>query len=250
MATLIAGAAGAAIFGGIFGTAAFLGVSAAAWGFMIGSMLATPKMGDVEGAKLEDLTITNSSYSIPINEVFGTARVGTNLIWAIDLVEHRHEESSSGGGKGPTHGPSQIWYTYSCTFALALCKGPIGHVRRIWADNKLIFDLSRDADADLKAASTKMLNDGKLLFYTGSMDQQPCSLIEQHLGVGNVPAYRGIAYLVWNDLDLNDYGNRIPAFSVEVVVLTATVTVRTTTTTIITQIDGGDGGGDGGGDSE
>ena len=36
-------------------------------------------------------------------------------------------------------------------------------------------------------------------------------------GVGNVPAYRGTAYVVLEDLDLSPYGNRVPQFTFEVV---------------------------------
>ena len=36
-------------------------------------------------------------------------------------------------------------------------------------------------------------------------------------GAGRVPAYRGLAYVVFEDLDLGPFGNRVPQFSFEVV---------------------------------
>ncbi len=52
--------------------------------------------------------------------------------------------------------------------------------------------------------------------YTGSDDQLPDSLIEAKEGAGNAPAYRGLAYIVFERLALADFGNRIPQLSFEV----------------------------------
>jgi hypothetical protein len=41
--------------------------------------------------------------------------------------------------------------------------------------------------------------------------------MEMHLGAGNVPAFRGLCYLVFDDLQLKDFANRIPNISAEVV---------------------------------
>ena len=38
-----------------------------------------------------------------------------------------------------------------------------------------------------------------------------------HEGAGNVPAYRGLAYLTFDELPLRDFGNRIPNITAEVV---------------------------------
>ncbi len=48
--------------------------------------------------------------------------------------------------------------------------------------------------------------------YRGTGDQVPNSLMESFKGVGNVPAYRGVAYFVVNNLQLEDFGNTIPSF--------------------------------------
>ena len=41
--------------------------------------------------------------------------------------------------------------------------------------------------------------------------------MEADKGVGNVPAHRGEAYVVFTDMELGDYGNRIPILTFEVV---------------------------------
>jgi hypothetical protein len=53
--------------------------------------------------------------------------------------------------------------------------------------------------------------------YVGSNTQLPDPTIETVLGVGNVPAYRGLAYAVFRDLELAEFGNRIPNLTFEVV---------------------------------
>ncbi len=45
----------------------------------------------------------------------------------------------------------------------------------------------------------------------------PDPLMEAVEGEGTVPAYRGTAYIVFEDLDLSPYGNRVPQFAFEVV---------------------------------
>lgn len=54
--------------------------------------------------------------------------------------------------------------------------------------------------------------------YLGSETQNADPLLESlHGGVGTVPAYRGIAYTVFEKLQLADYANRIPNFTFEAV---------------------------------
>ena len=51
-------------------------------------------------------------------------------------------------------------------------------------------------------------------FYTGAADQTSDPLIEAV--EGSAPAYRGVAYVVFEDLPLADYGNRPPQLNFEV----------------------------------
>ena len=52
--------------------------------------------------------------------------------------------------------------------------------------------------------------------HLGTEDQLPDEFIEGIEGIGNVPAYRGQAYVVFKNLSLADYGNRIPNITFEV----------------------------------
>lgn len=53
-------------------------------------------------------------------------------------------------------------------------------------------------------------------FYPGTEDQLPDSSLEELVGAGSQPAYRGVAYVVFYSFDLSRYGNRIPNFEFEV----------------------------------
>jgi hypothetical protein len=79
---------------------------------------------------------------------------------------------------------------------------------KIWAgpDKRLIYD-----PAGAKFES------GALHFYNGAEDQMPDALMESYMGAGQVPAYRGYAYIVVEMFDVSQHdGNRIPFLTIEV----------------------------------
>ena len=152
-----------------------------------------------EGPRLSELAVTTSSYGEPVPRHFGRMRVGGTILWATDLKE---TSQTRGGGKGR---PAQTTYSYSASFAVALASNPLAGVGRIWADGVLL----RGAAGDLKTG-------GQFRFHSGHGDQQPDPLIAAAEGLETCPAYRGIAYAVFEDLQLGDFGNRIPTLSFEV----------------------------------
>jgi hypothetical protein len=171
-----------------------------------------PEQITAEGPRLSELTVQASTYGLTIPVVYGQWRLTGNIIWAADIRETRQERDAGGKG-GPQQ--TQVSYTYDASFAVGLCEGPIAGVLRIWADSRLVYDVSATADAEAVAAS---INVGDVItVYTGTQTQMPDPTIEAALGVGNVPAYRGLAYVVFRDLALGDYGNRIPNLSFEVI---------------------------------
>lgn len=192
MATLLFTAIGT-IVGGPLG-----GAIGALAGRQVDAMIFAP--GPREGPRLNELAVTTSSYGIAVPRQFGRMRVAGQIIWATDLVERREKR---GGGKGK---PSTVTYSYSASFAVALSSRPLQQIGRVWADGKLL----RGAGGDLKVAGT-------FRFHPGSGDQAPDPLIAAAEGAQNCPAFRGIAYAVFEDLDLSEYGNRIPALTFEVV---------------------------------
>ncbi|MFM5895187.1 MAG: phage tail protein [Novosphingobium sp.] len=192
MATLILSAVGQ-YFGGPIGSAI-----GALVGNQVDHMIFKP--GDREGARLNELKITTSSYGIAIPRHFGRMRVAGQIIWSTDLVEHREKQ---GNGKGK---PSTINYTYTASFAVALSSRRIQSVGRIWADGKLV----RGTAGDMKVGGT-------LRLHTGTGDQAADPLLAAAEGADRSPGYRGLAYVVFEDLQLAEFGNRIPTLSFEVI---------------------------------
>lgn len=199
------------IAGGILGS--FIG---APWlGVALGSMAAQYAEASaagpqqVRGPRLEGVRAQNSSFGVPINQVFGSFRVAGNCIWAAPIHEQGVVETSGGGCF--TQEIRTTTYEYFGDFAIGLCQGPISSVRRIWADTKLIFNL--DADNDEVVAIEGL----QWRLYYGTEEQLPDALIESFEGAGNVPGFRGLAYAIFTQFPVTPFGNRMPQFTFEVV---------------------------------
>jgi len=203
MASILLASAGAAIGGSIGG--AILGVSAATIGGAIGSfagsmidswIVSSLAPGQrIEGQRLENLTLTTSTEGAVIPRIYGRMRIGGNIIWATDFTETVNT-TTQGGGKGGGPKVTTTAYLYSASFAVALCEGPISGIGRIWADGKPL---------DLSNVTWRI--------YTGDETQQPDPFIEAKMGTGNAPAYRGTAYVMFEELPLEQFGKNWKKYS-------------------------------------
>lgn len=204
MATILLSAAGAAIGGAVGGT--MLGLTGAVVGRAVGATVGRVIDGQLLGAgsapveqgRTDRFRLTNAGEGGPVAQVFGRMRLGGQVIWASNFREETSR--SGGGGKGAPSTPNVTQYSYSVSLAVALCEGQIARVGRIWADG---VEIDRQAVA--------------MTVHSGTETQLPDAVIEAVEGAGNVPAYRGIAYVVFEDLDLSPFGNRVPQFAFEVV---------------------------------
>ncbi|MFP5481546.1 MAG: glycoside hydrolase TIM-barrel-like domain-containing protein, partial [Alphaproteobacteria bacterium] len=207
MATLVLGAVGTAI-GGAFG-GAILGFSGAAIGGFIGSTVGSvvdswivsslAPTQRIEGARLDTLRITSATEGAVIPRLYGRMRIGGNIIWATDFREET-KTTTQGGGKGGGGGKVKTTeYLYYASFAVALCEGPITGIGRVWADGKAM---------DMTGVTWR--------WYPGNEVQTADPFIAAKMGAANTPAYRGTAYVVFEDLALATYGNRLPQLSFEV----------------------------------
>lgn len=204
MATILLSAAGAALGSGFGGTV--LGLSGAVIGRAVGATLG--RVVDqrllgagseaVEVGRVERFRLMGASEGSAVPQVWGRMRVAGQVIWATRFEE---QVRTTRGGKGARRQASTTTeFSYSVSLAVALCAGEITRVGRIWADGVEI------------AANT--LN---LRVYTGGAEQLPDPKIEAVEGAGMAPAYRGLAYVVIEDLELDRFGNRVPQFTFEVV---------------------------------
>lgn len=152
-----------------------------------------------EGPRLKELSVQTSSYGAPLPLHFGRMRAAGTVIWSTELIEHREKQ---GGGKGR---PSVTTYSYTASFAVALASRPIAGIGRVWADGNLL----RGAAGDLKVG-------GVMRVHTGHGDQQVDPLLVQAEGAALCPAFRHTAYVVFEDLELADFGNRLPSLTFEI----------------------------------
>jgi hypothetical protein len=215
MTTLVFQAAGTAIGGAVGGPigASIGGFAGALGGAALSGMgagaHANPRI--VIGPRLKVVDGITSTEGAPIPRVYGRARIGGQMIWATRFLEVISETvtpgTSSGGkgggassGRGGSPGEVDFTYNYYANFAIGLCEGPIAFVRRIWADG---------TEIDLTLMGPRV--------HTGSETQEPDPLIIAKEGADNAPAYRGLAYAVFERLPLASFGNRIPQLTFEVV---------------------------------
>lgn len=175
------------------------GPTGASIGWALGSALSA-KETTIEQPKVGDLRIQTSSYGTAIPYVIGSQRISGNIIWAAPKTEYTTETRAGKGGGG---GTVTVSTGYRQSMLIALCKGPILGVRKVWADGKLIIDCT-DGSKPLI---------GQL--YLGTDDQMPDPTYQSHVG-DLAPAYRGIAYISLTDFNLGVTG-RVPQFSFEVI---------------------------------
>ena len=205
MAQLLLGAAGSALGGSILpGSVSLFGsaISGAALGGFIGAQLGAVAdrallggLGpDREGPRLPDLRLQASTEGAPIPRLYGRARIAGQVIWAA-----RYTETATRDRAGSKGGPSVTAYSYTVSFAVSLTEGVIDGIGRVWA-NGAPLDLSQ---TDMR-------------IHRGTEDQLPDALIQAVEGAENAPAFRGLAYAVFEDFPLDEYGARIPNLSFEV----------------------------------
>lgn len=254
--TLVGAAAGIAVAVATAGSGTPISIGLIAQGAALGGTVgglagtlydsAHTKFDDVVNRqeRLADLSIQTSTLGTPIPQLWG--RMGSlagNVIWATDKVPHEHREvtspSSGGGafGKGGPTGPKQvnISITYTQSYAIALCdtrlSGPMAGLSTISRNNNLIWSME---------ANGSTLPDG-WTFYPGTATQDPDPTMEAILGVGLVPRYPYLCYVVIADDDQGQSG-QTPVYNFELWQQTdgqtplSTVAVSPLTGTVWTQV--------------
>jgi len=204
MATIVLGAVGAFVGGGFGGTV--LGLSGAVIGRAVGATVGRAIDQRLLGAgseavavgRLDRLRIMGSGEGAALPVVWGKMRVGGQVIWASPFTEIATR--SGGGGKGGASQPAVTQYSYSVSLAVAVGEGEISGIGRVWADG---------TEVDAVKLGMRV--------YPGSETQVADAKIAAVEGVAEAPAYRGTAYVVFEDLLLEPFGNRVPQFTFEVI---------------------------------
>lgn len=185
------------------------------------------------GPRISDNRTTTATIGNPVPIGFGTFDVAGTVIWLAPFVEH----SQTQGGKG---GPSQKTFSYTQSIGIGLCErvddtaaadiGAIGGISRIWENGAIVYDirpqqetdtaLGTPAESDTAYANRLTVSAAyaeTFTLYLGSEDQLADPTIEGIEGMGNVPAFRGLAYIVYPDRQLQTaQGLRHPNFTFEI----------------------------------
>ena len=203
--------------GGIIGGVAGFFMGNPQLGYMIGSAIG----GYVDpqknyGPRLDDASSQTSTVGGVIPFGYGVFTTAGNVIWAADLVEHRKSERAGKGG-----GQKNYTYTYTRSYAVGVCKGPISAYLWVKRNGKLIYAAdpqglgaamgwTGEQIADLVEASSKFRQIATL--YYGTERQMPDSTITAVEGVGNVAPHRGLAYIVLENDDVTDLRGAVGQF--------------------------------------
>ena len=148
----------------------------------------------------ESFHYSKARYGTPIPLIFGRVRIDGQIIWLAPITEKRNCSSFSKYIKrANTKVTNQTTaFEYYASFALALCEGEIIDIERVWHNDEPI-DLSKY----------------NFCLYKGDEEQLPDPYMSAR-SKDPTPAYRGLAYIVFEELPLADFNDIIPNFSFEV----------------------------------
>lgn len=206
MATLLLQVAGAALGSALGGPVG--GVIGQALGGLAGASIDQAWLGSsggnkvVDGPRLKEVNGLAATEGAAVPRLYGRARLGGQLVWATRFEEEvtvSVTRTKSGGKGGRSKKTFEATYSYHANLAIGLCEGPIAFIRRIWVDGR---------ELDVATISMRV--------HHGYETQEPDPLIVAK-EAGDAPAYRGLAYVVFERFPLADYGNRVPQFDFEVV---------------------------------
>jgi hypothetical protein len=198
--------------GGEMSNKAMSSASAALEDYTIANFLGKRSYYHNQAHELENAMIQGREYGGVIPFISGKARLAGSIVWAPPLEsEYRENTENKAGGEYATHARHNYgWIEYYANLALIICEGEVEELTAIWAGKD-------------KLDSENI----KYRFYPGTEDQMPDPLIESYLGSGNTPAYRGLCYIVFENLALSQFNYTIPNFMFEVINKTSGDSIKT-----------------------
>jgi len=151
------------------------------------------------GPRLEDRRVTAKTYGEPIRRGWGANRWEGKYIWVEGNQLREKKKSKTSGGV------TTVTYHYYATFAVSWGSGPITAIRRIWLNDKLVYNVMPDN----KKVAKKIVD--SMTHYLGDQTQETDPYMESVEGIGKVPSYRGQAYTLFKNVRLDDFGSQLPS---------------------------------------
>ena len=217
-------------------------------GSTIGSLLdIEDSHTSTQGPRITDFKTLNSKYGLAIPKVYGCSRLAGNMIFAGPIFEISESETTcekTGGLFGTSLGEKTVCSTlttfhYFQSACIAFAEGPAAGFQRVWADGKLVYDVSPTntgavtiIDQNLELNPFAGQFSSPFTFYTGTATQGIDANIETFLNAGKTvsgqderTAFRHVVYMAINSLNLEPFGYRMPVFNAEICFDSATVPV-------------------------
>jgi hypothetical protein len=172
----------------------------------------------------QQLSASTYGLSIPISR--GTRLVEGQVLWGTGIKQETKSTTTHyeyqltfderiAGERNPDDPPqpdptttvetTRLYLDIAIGFGRPLNPDIDAKILQLRAGNTIIYDTTSKATAALKATGYTV--------YTGSETQMPDPTMEGYLGKGNVPAYRGEIYIVFQELDLLQFGGELPTIT-------------------------------------
>ena len=109
---------------------------------MMPAIFGDDRVGDFRGNRIGDFRLQTASEGAILKRVYGTTRIAGNVIWYKN--KRNFTIKSQSGGKGGMGGSATTLTTgVKADVAIAVCKGPVTRIKRVWANNTLVYDYNR-----------------------------------------------------------------------------------------------------------
>jgi hypothetical protein len=177
-------------------------------------------MQKIEGPRLQDLSVSTADYGTPLPNIHGASRVECLCFYVEKIREEKHKTKTKGG--------KYTEYKYFGTWASLLADHEINAVLKVWLDRRLAYDRTGTTGGPIAIGSAagalfgddgsvKLGINGNWRVYYGTETQLPdprmLATIEAKEGPGTCPAYLGVAYMMFEEIPLEKFGNRLPQVS-------------------------------------
>lgn len=146
----------------------------------------------IKGTRLTDFPQTTATVGVVIPFGQGAFPCDGNIIFA--PMPPKTHVTTKKQGKG---GVKQETYSYTLSYAVAFCKGPIDGYLWIKRNGKVVWTQDPNAPIEDWDFANKWAQ--RATFYYGTKTQLPDSTIEAYEGTGQVSAFRNLAYIVLED---------------------------------------------------
>lgn len=193
--------------------------------FLLSALLAPkPNIENARAQELDDGTFPRANEGDPVPFVSGTRRLlAPNTLWYGNFrSEPITEKVKTGLFSSKT---VTVGYNYFLTFQLGLCLGPGVRLKKIWIDKDVLWEGDIGGGTTIGISQPALFGgekegggfSGSATFYDGSFVQVQDPTLTQNLGT--VPAYRGIAHIVFADCNIGESA-QLRQLSFEVSLLT------------------------------